>query len=251
MANPRQRGPTPDVVAPGKSIVSLRDPGSFVDEANPGARVGYGRFFRGSGSSQAAAIVSGAVATLLSQRPQLSPDEIKALLMRSAVRLPNADPVAQGAGLINLHRAREMKTETFAGSVQTWERSTGLGSPTGTGDRDRRGRRRRAPEADDLPGIRDPTMGRRELGRHVLVERHVARSYLVGELLVWGELGGSHLVRADVERQLVVRADMEWTHMVGSDVERRRLVIRWMDRSGRTLQPRRGSMGQHVLGPLT
>ena len=75
--------------------------------------------------------------------------------------------------------------------------------------------------------------------------------YLVGELLVWGELGGSHLVRADVERQLVVRADMERTHMVGSDVERRRLVIRWMDRSGRTLQPRRGSMGQHVLGPLT
>jgi serine protease AprX len=118
----------PDLVAPGKSIVSLRDPGSFVDEVNPGARVGGSRFFRGSGSSQAAAVVSGAVATLLSQRPQLTPDEVKALLMRSAVPLPNADPVAQGAGLINLHRAREMKTETFAGSVQTWERSTGLGS---------------------------------------------------------------------------------------------------------------------------
>jgi hypothetical protein len=118
----------PDVVAPGKSIVSLRDPGSFVDEANPAARVGESRFFRGSGSSQAAAIVSGAVATLLSQRPQLTPDEIKTLLVRSAVRLPNADPVAQGAGLINMHRARETKTETFVGSVQTWERSTGLGS---------------------------------------------------------------------------------------------------------------------------
>jgi hypothetical protein len=118
----------PDLVAPGKSLVSLRDPGSFVDEANPGARVGGSRFFRGSGSSQAAAVVSGAVATLLTQRPQLTPDEIKALLMRSAVRLPNADPVTQGAGLLNLHRAREMKTETFAGSVQTWERSTGLGS---------------------------------------------------------------------------------------------------------------------------
>jgi serine protease AprX len=118
----------PDLVAPGKSIVSLRDPGSFVDEANPGARVGASRFFRGSGSSQAAAIVSGAVATLLAQRPQLTPDEIKALLMRSAVPLPYADSVAQGAGLLNLHRARETKTETFAGSVQTWEPSTGLGS---------------------------------------------------------------------------------------------------------------------------
>jgi Subtilase family len=118
----------PDLVAPGKSIVSLRDPGSFVDEANSSARVGHSRFFRGSGSSQAAAIVSGAVATVLSQRPQLTPDEVKALLMRSAVPLQNADPVAQGAGLINLHRARETKTETFAGSLQTWERSTGLGS---------------------------------------------------------------------------------------------------------------------------
>jgi Subtilase family len=118
----------PDIVAPGKSIISLRGPGSFVDEANPGARVGYSRFFRGSGSSQSAAIVSGAVATLLSQRPQLTPDEIKALLMQTAVPLPNADPVAQGAGLINLHRAREAKTETIAGTVQTWPRSTGLGS---------------------------------------------------------------------------------------------------------------------------
>jgi serine protease AprX len=118
----------PDVVAPGKSIVSLRDPGSFVDDANPGARVGTVRFFRGSGSSQAAAIVSGAVATLLSQRPDLTPDQVKALLMQTAVSLPNADPVAQGEGLINLHRAREAKTETIAAAVQTWPRSSGLGS---------------------------------------------------------------------------------------------------------------------------
>jgi serine protease AprX len=51
---------SPDVVAPGKSIVSLRDPGSFVDTQNPTARLGGSRFFKGSGSSQAAAIVSGA-----------------------------------------------------------------------------------------------------------------------------------------------------------------------------------------------
>jgi serine protease AprX len=118
----------PDIVAPGKSIISLRDPGSFVDDANPGARVGLSRFFRGSGSSQSAAIVSGAVATLLSQRPELTPDQAKALLMQTAEPLPNADPVAQGAGLINLHEAREAKTETIAGALQTWPRSSGLGS---------------------------------------------------------------------------------------------------------------------------
>lgn len=118
----------PDIVAPGKSIISLRDPGSFVDEANPNARIGTSRFIKGSGSSQAAAIVSGAVATILDQHPELSPDQVKALLIQTAVPLPNADPVAQGAGLINLHRAREAKLSTVAGAVQTWPRSTGLGS---------------------------------------------------------------------------------------------------------------------------
>ena len=118
----------PDLVAPGKSLISLRDPGSFVDEANPGARVGSTRFFRGSGSSQAAAIVSGAVATVLEQHPELTPDQVKALLMTTSVPLPNADPVAQGAGLINLHRAREAKISTIGAAVQTWPRSSGLGS---------------------------------------------------------------------------------------------------------------------------
>jgi hypothetical protein len=118
----------PDVVAPGKSLISLRDPGSFVDEANPIARVGYTRFFKGSGSSQATAVVSGAVATILEQHPGLTPDQVKALLMNTAVPLPNADPVAQGAGLINLHRAREAKLSTVATAVQTWPRSSGLGS---------------------------------------------------------------------------------------------------------------------------
>ena len=118
----------PDLVAPGKSIISLRDPGSVVDEANPNARVGTSRFIMGSGSSQAAAIVSGAVATLLDEHPELTPDQVKALLMQTSVPLTNADPVAQGAGLINMHRAREAKVSTVADAVQTWPRSTGLGS---------------------------------------------------------------------------------------------------------------------------
>jgi Subtilase family len=117
----------PDLVAPGKSIVSLRDPGSFVDTENPAARLGGSRFFTGSGSSQAAAIVSGAIATLLQQRPGLTPDQVKSLLMNTATSLPSADPVAQGEGLINLHNAREARVPT-AEAAQTWARSTGLGS---------------------------------------------------------------------------------------------------------------------------
>ena len=48
--------------------MSLRDPGSVVDTEYPGAVVDT-RFFKGSGTSQAAAVVSGAVALLLQQRP--------------------------------------------------------------------------------------------------------------------------------------------------------------------------------------
>jgi hypothetical protein len=118
----------PDVVAPGKSIVSLRDPGGFVDTENPSARLGGSRFFKGSGSSQAAAIVSGSVATLLQQRPALTPDQVKALLTNTASPLPGADPIAQGEGLINLHNARGARPPTAAESAQSWPRSTGLGS---------------------------------------------------------------------------------------------------------------------------
>jgi serine protease AprX len=95
----------PDLIAPGRSIVSLRDPGSFID-VNHGetGRVGA-RFFRGSGTSQAAAVTSGAAALLLSQRPGLSPDQVKQILTSTARRLPAADALAQGSGLVNLKDA--------------------------------------------------------------------------------------------------------------------------------------------------
>jgi serine protease AprX len=94
----------PDFVAPGKSIISLRDPGSFIDETFSDAAVGR-KYFRGSGTSQATAVVSGSVALLLQQRPDLSPDQVKALLAETAARLPGADPEGQGAGLINVEAA--------------------------------------------------------------------------------------------------------------------------------------------------
>ena len=79
------RGSTrkPDLLAPGARIVSLRTPGSFLDQVHPEARRGEDGF-RGSGTSQATAVVSGAVALLLDQRPELTPDQVKQVLLASA-----------------------------------------------------------------------------------------------------------------------------------------------------------------------
>ncbi|MEZ5215019.1 MAG: S8 family serine peptidase [Ilumatobacteraceae bacterium] len=71
---------TADVVAPGVSVLSLRVPGSFVDEEVDAGKVGE-RFQRGSGSSQAAAIVSGLSALLVSKYPDATPDQIKRFLV--------------------------------------------------------------------------------------------------------------------------------------------------------------------------
>jgi serine protease AprX len=91
----------PDLIAPGRSIVSLRDANSALDLAHPEARVGD-NLFKGSGTSQAAAVVSGAVADLLQKRPDLMPDQVKALLTGTADALPGAPRIAQGAGRLDL-----------------------------------------------------------------------------------------------------------------------------------------------------
>ncbi|MFC4997217.1 S8 family serine peptidase [Dactylosporangium cerinum] len=107
-----------DLLAPGEQIVSLRDPGSYLDQNYPGARVGD-KFFRGSGSSQAAAVVSGGLALLLQKRPTLTPDQVKALLKSTAT------PLAGGVGELNLAAAVKAATPT---TVQGAGTSAGVGS---------------------------------------------------------------------------------------------------------------------------
>jgi serine protease AprX len=114
----------PDLVAPGRSIVSLRAPGSTADLDHPEGFVN-GRFFRGSGTSQAAAVVSGAAALVLEQRPGITPDQLKALLMSTAAPLPAASARCQGAGMLDLKLARQTPTPL---AVQTYLPATGLGS---------------------------------------------------------------------------------------------------------------------------
>jgi serine protease AprX len=115
-----------DLLAPGQSIASLRNPGSVIDVEYPGAAVDS-RYFKGSGTSQAAAVVSGSVALLLQQRPELTPDDVKQMLMATAA--PVAGGVqAAGAGLINVQAAASALNPI---PVQTFARSTGLGTLEG------------------------------------------------------------------------------------------------------------------------
>jgi serine protease AprX len=115
----------PDLVAPGEKVVGLRNAGSYLDTTYPAARIGE-RLFRGSGTSQAAAVVSGAAALLIQQRPTATPDEIKALLTGTAAAIPGATAAQQGSGLVDLAKAKD--TATPVGAKQSFALSTGIGS---------------------------------------------------------------------------------------------------------------------------
>ncbi len=117
-------GRLPDVVAPGSHIDSLRVPSSRIDLEHPEGRVTES-IFRGSGTSQATAVVSGAVALLLDARPDLTPDQVKALLRNTASSIPLWGEAFQGQGVIDIGAAVKRPTPDVA---QTWTRSTGLGS---------------------------------------------------------------------------------------------------------------------------
>jgi serine protease AprX len=108
----------PDLVAPGTSVVSLRSPGSSLDLDHPAARIGS-RFFRGSGTSQATATVSGVAALLLQQRPGLAPDQVKALLEASARDLGDS-PLDQGAGAVDASALDALATPALAAVRQAF-----------------------------------------------------------------------------------------------------------------------------------
>jgi serine protease AprX len=104
-----QRGP--DIVAPGVGIVSAKVPGSVIADTYPQATVAS-NWIRGSGTSQAAAVVSGAVALLLQQRPNMTPDQVKALLMDTATAISGISSNAQGKGELNLATATKAAVPT-------------------------------------------------------------------------------------------------------------------------------------------
>jgi serine protease AprX len=113
-----------DVLAPGQSILSLRDPGAVADVNYPSARVGS-TLFRGSGTSQSAAVVSAAVALMLQNNKTLTPDQVKAKLVNGTT----AFTPFTGASILGLYALNVNNALTASGAgTQSWGRSNGTGS---------------------------------------------------------------------------------------------------------------------------
>jgi serine protease AprX len=87
----------PDLVANGVSVLGVLPADSAVARQNPSAHAA-GVLWRGSGTSQATAIVSGAAALLLEAHPEATPAQVKASLRTSARDLPGS---RDGQGLLD------------------------------------------------------------------------------------------------------------------------------------------------------
>ena len=105
VASYSSKGPTsidhivkPDLVASGNRVVSLYKAGFTLSNLHPENGVAYGyykvggnttassTYFTLSGTSMSAPLVSGAVALMLQKTPSLTPDQVKARLMKTAYK---------------------------------------------------------------------------------------------------------------------------------------------------------------------
>jgi serine protease AprX len=113
-----------DLIAPGVHVLGLRDPNSRIDQDNPSAVVGT-RFFRGSGTSQSAAVVSGLSALYLSRYPGATPDQVKRVLMGTAAKPASTTATNAGVGVPDVSKALGQKPPSY---TQAATGATGRGS---------------------------------------------------------------------------------------------------------------------------
>ena len=128
------RGPTqdgvakPEIVAPSVTIVSLRAVGSTIDTEYPSGRVGTD-YFKGTGTSQAAAIISGVAALMFQANPGLTPDVAKSTMVRTATRSAS-NVFGPNTGLVN---AWDAAWSAQVGTYAQLPANVGVVPSTGTG----------------------------------------------------------------------------------------------------------------------
>ncbi|MCE7082972.1 S8 family serine peptidase [Streptomyces sp. ST2-7A] len=104
----------PDVTAPGVDIAAAAASGSLLEQWEEAVEEGYLAI---SGTSMATPHVAGAAALLAQARPELTAEEIKAVLMGSAVGLADTPAHRQGSGRIDIERALATEVIVESGSV--------------------------------------------------------------------------------------------------------------------------------------
>ncbi|MEA2244057.1 MAG: hypothetical protein QOD24_3613, partial [Solirubrobacteraceae bacterium] len=105
----------PDVVAPGAHILAPLATGSAFQTLCPQCIVG--NYLRIGGTSAAAPVVAGAAALLLQARPELNPDEVKALLTGHTSRTAGRTVAHTGPAPVGLGKADRFAV--LAGSTVT------------------------------------------------------------------------------------------------------------------------------------
>ncbi|GAA6205910.1 S8 family peptidase [Thalassotalea sp. SU-HH00458] len=97
----------PEIVAPGGHLSGLMSFDAKIVNDHPDFHDG-GRYFEMSGTSQAAAVISGVVALMLDKDPLLTPDDVKCRIMATARLATDASGqlaysvFQQGAGVVNV-----------------------------------------------------------------------------------------------------------------------------------------------------
>src|SRR5207249_6914263 len=106
----------PDLVAPGVGTESLSAVGSTLyNSLSPYLLSGtvptsYLPYLSLSGTSMATPVVAGTVALMLQANPDLTPNEVKAILQFTAETYPGYDRLTEGAGFLNAKGAVDLAT---------------------------------------------------------------------------------------------------------------------------------------------
>ncbi|MGI9413518.1 MAG: S8 family peptidase, partial [Hyphomicrobiales bacterium] len=118
-------GPLVDIAAPGVDVLSLRARKTDLLSLIPGVKYEKGKgivggdraYFRASGTSFAAPIVSGTLSLILSLNPTLTPDEAKRMVLNSAldIETPGFDNYT-GYGLLDVAAALKAAPDYFVES---------------------------------------------------------------------------------------------------------------------------------------
>ena len=111
--NPLDR--RPDIVAPGRSVQSLLAGGSYVESVAPSSSKIGASFVIGSGTSQAAAVVAGALALMYQESPLATPTSQRLRITNHSTPMSGVDVRVAGAGKLNL--TQTLGTADFGVSI--------------------------------------------------------------------------------------------------------------------------------------